>query len=56
MGPFLAASIGETTEWFNSGTERWRKRGGGRGQGSRREWRKEGRKGTGTEKGADGRF
>lgn len=29
MGPFLAASIGETTEWFNSGTERWRKRGGG---------------------------
>lgn len=49
MGPFLAASVGETTEWFNSGVEMWRKRGGDaedkeaeKNGGKKRNWYREG--------------
>ena len=68
MGPFLAASSGETAEWCDSGIEGWRrqKKGGGwrrwwgqvKGQGSRgeREERKrERRGGRRKEKGEGGR-
>lgn len=57
MGPFLAASSGETTEWCDSGIEGWWwRKGVSKGQGSKREWIGGRRKERVKEEGADGRF
>lgn len=60
MGPFLAGSSGETTEWCDSGVEGWEEAGrrGGKKDKEAEERGEEGgrRKERGKEEGADGRF
>lgn len=63
MGPFLAASCGETTEWCDSGIEWWRRpeeEGGGGGEQRTRKQERALRGGRRKERvkeeGADGRF